>query len=147
SRCCGEDEHTSAGRHESIECRVELRNRVMVGVVQNHRNETTDRGHPERGQCCRLLGGGIRKEPVRTELRRGQPQRRHLGENAVSGQLGPPSGNLAYAPRDGRSSNFRAHANVLSWRTTRSASGSATVIEVPSEFIDSMTACATAVAR
>ncbi len=98
----GREDHDVGSRgHEARKQPVQLDHRVDLGLVQDEGREASDRGEvvcsQGRGEGGRVSG----QEPVRAELGGGQADLAHLGEHLLSGQLVPPTRDLADPPADG----------------------------------------------
>jgi hypothetical protein len=104
----GSGQHQDAGvrRVVPVEQPLDLRRRVVSGLVQHHRGEAADRGQVMGGEepCHQRRVGG--QEAVRPELGGGQPHLLHFGQDPVGRELVAPAGHFAHPPGDGRAGDL-----------------------------------------
>ena len=97
----GREHHDrGAGCHTCLDEPVDVRERVVVRVVEQDRQEAADCCHAELTQLLGSRSGLDGQEPDGAELRRGESQRAHLGEHPLRLELVPPARHLAHSPRD-----------------------------------------------
>ena len=97
-----EDEHAAAERRDRLRRGIDPRELSLEGrrVVQDRGDESRHEGEAVRVEERALRAAG--QEPVRTELRRTEPEGSHLGEHALGRHLVAPPGHLADPPGDRR---------------------------------------------